>query len=716
MRFINLIRRIPESKSSQPAQLGLSNPNLLSRNSSDSVIRREHRGIVIFLEWPKRIGEKLQPFMSRRNLAAILILVILSLATSIRLLGIRYGLPYTFHTDEPTIVERALQMLRVGDYNPHFFNYPSLTIYLQAVVYALYFMVRVTEQTAHIIHIVDMPNHFFYLPGRLATALIGVVTVGLTYFVGKRMYGEEKGTRIGLMAALFLAVMPIHIEESRWITPNVPTGFFVLLSFYFAYLVWEEGEWYHYLFAGLSAGLAASAKYNGLLVIISLLIAHLLSPKRRDYASLLVGIMAFPIGFLIGTPYALIDPAQFLFGFRAEQIHYRFQGHQGAEHEFWWYAQYLYSVGAGQLLSLIAIIGFVYGFFKGWRKHLVLSVFPVLYFIVMSSFIVKFERNLIPMLPFLALWCAWGVEGVSALLWRAIQSWRTRYSLLVLMRIIIPLVIIVHPLSLGIEYGLVLTRTDTIIMAGKWVTDNLPKDSIVCYGYEEFAPHYIPPISESQFVVEPVTYKQLEKASPAFYRLCDYFIVNEQLFTPLPDWKLLQRFDPATLHHPGRRFGIYEVPSDNSRVMDEILEEFSDPAILSRLVWQQGADKASATIAESVLTIVYSNTQGVADAVFFDLPLNIDLREALALLLRVKLAQGSYLTLETVVDGQYWRPVNLNYYQGTGEWTTLIIPLANGQHLNAVRISVSEPDETPRTPRYALSIDWLKIRRIVPEP
>jgi hypothetical protein len=150
--------------------------------------------------------------------------------------------------------------------------------------------------------------------------------------------------------------------------------------------------------------------------------------------------------------------------------------------------------------------------------------------------------------------------------------------------------------------------------------------------------------------------------------------------------------------------------------MDEILEEFNDPAILSRLVWQQGADKASVTIAESVLTIVYSNTQGVADAVFFDLPLNIDLREALALLLRVKLAQGSYLTLETVVDGQHWRPVNLNSYQGTGEWTTLIIPLANGQHLNAVRISVSEPDETPRTPGYALSIDWLKIRRIVPEP
>jgi hypothetical protein len=153
-------------------------------------------------------------------------------------------------------------------------------------------------------------------------------------------------------------------------------------------------------------------------------------------------------------------------------------------------------------------------------------------------------------------------------------------------------------------------------MAGKWVTDNLPKDSIVCYGYEELAPHYIPLISESQFVVVPVTYKQLEKASPAFYRLCDYFIVNEQLFTPLPDWKLLQRFDPATLHHPGRRFGIYEVPSDNSRVMDEILEEFNDPAILSRLVWQQGADKASATIAESVNNRIFEHSGGCRCSVF----------------------------------------------------------------------------------------------------
>ncbi len=662
----------------------------------------------------KKILDGLQPFMSRRNIVTILMLIILLLATSIRLLGIRYGLPYTFHTDEPTILDRALRMLRVGDYNPHFFNYPSLTIYLQAIVYALYFMVRVTKHTTHIIHIEDMPNHFFYLPGRLATTLIGIMTVGLTYFVGKRMYGEEKGTRIGLVAALFLAVTPIHVEESRWITPNVPTGFFVLLSFYFAYLVWEKGEWYHYLFAGLSAGLAASSKYNGLLVIVSLLIAHLLSSKS-EHAYLLLGVMVFPIGFLMGTPYALIDPAQFLFGFRGEQIHYKFYGHPGAEYDFWWYGRYLYQTG-GLLLSLTIITGFIYGFFEHWRKHLILIAFPCTYFTIISSYLVKFERNLVPMVPFLALCGALGVEvGYKLLSIYLFRNFRVKYGLLALIRIMMPFVLIVHPVSLAVRYGLLLTRTDTIVMTAQWVTAHLPNNSIVCTGYEEFAPRYIPPIPETQFIVLPIPYEQLKTAPSAFYTLCNYFIANEQLFAPLPEWKLLQRFDPVTLNHPGRRFGIYEIPSDKSKVVDEILEDFNDPGILSRLQWQQGAEKATATIAESALTIAYPNTPKVADVVFFDFPLNIDLKGGLALLLHIRLALGSYLTMETIVDGQYWCPPYLNYYQGTGEWTTIAVPLPSGHQLNAIRISVSEPDEIPITPWYSLSIDWLKIRRIIAE-
>ena len=360
-------------------------------------------------------------------------------------------------------------------------------------------------------------------------------------------------------------------------------------------------------------------------------------------------------------------------------------------------------------------MGLIYGFFEHWRKHLILIAFPCAYFTIMSSYLVKFERNLVPMLPFLALCGALGVEaGYKLLSIYLFRNFRVKYGLLAL-RIMLPLVFIVHPVSLAVKYGLLLTRIDTIVMTAQWITNHLPNNSIVCTGYEQFAPRYIPPIPENSFIMLPIPYEQLKEAPPAFYTLCDYFIANEQLFTPFPEWKLLQRFDPVTLNHPGRRFGIYEIPSDKSKMVDEILEDFNDPSILSQLQWQQGAEKASATIAESALTIAYPNTPKIADAVFFDLPLNVDLKGNLALLLHIRLAPGSYLTMESIVDGQYWRPPHLNYYQGTGEQTTVVIPLPRGHQLNGIRISISEPDETPITPWYSLSIDWLKVRRITLE-
>ena len=36
--------------------------------------------------------------------------------------------------DEPEVMERAVRMMKTGDFNPHFFDYPSLYMYVQAVV------------------------------------------------------------------------------------------------------------------------------------------------------------------------------------------------------------------------------------------------------------------------------------------------------------------------------------------------------------------------------------------------------------------------------------------------------------------------------------------------------------------------------------------------------------------------------------------------------
>ena len=70
----------------------------------------------------------------------ISLLAILAVAFFFRVYGINFGLPYIYHPDEPSIVKRALSMIRSGDFSPHWFDWPSLYIYTQALVYVLRYL------------------------------------------------------------------------------------------------------------------------------------------------------------------------------------------------------------------------------------------------------------------------------------------------------------------------------------------------------------------------------------------------------------------------------------------------------------------------------------------------------------------------------------------------------------------------------------------------
>jgi hypothetical protein len=61
-------------------------------------------------------------------LAALLVL-----AAAIRLVGIQYGLPFPLlNPDERNIVPRAWEMTHGGGLDPHWFDYPTLVMYLLA--------------------------------------------------------------------------------------------------------------------------------------------------------------------------------------------------------------------------------------------------------------------------------------------------------------------------------------------------------------------------------------------------------------------------------------------------------------------------------------------------------------------------------------------------------------------------------------------------------
>ena len=76
-------------------------------------------------EW--REAADLKP--SRLGLALALLV-----AAMLRFWALPQGVPFSVGVDEPEVMERAVRMMKSGDFNPHFFDYPTLYMYVQALV------------------------------------------------------------------------------------------------------------------------------------------------------------------------------------------------------------------------------------------------------------------------------------------------------------------------------------------------------------------------------------------------------------------------------------------------------------------------------------------------------------------------------------------------------------------------------------------------------
>src|SRR5690242_10117213 len=76
--------------------------------------------------------------LARYWVAPTLALIVLS-ALALRAWGVRGGLPYVDHPDEPNPVSYVVRMLRTGDLNPHFFQKPTLYVYLLLGVLSIHY-------------------------------------------------------------------------------------------------------------------------------------------------------------------------------------------------------------------------------------------------------------------------------------------------------------------------------------------------------------------------------------------------------------------------------------------------------------------------------------------------------------------------------------------------------------------------------------------------
>jgi len=355
-----------------------------------------------------------------------LLLGIGAVAAAIRLWTLDGGLPYLYHPDEPVNMTVALHMVQNGDWNPHFFNYPSLFFYLNAGLLLLEYGVghltgllptraALSDPLMLTLGVGKTLLPATFLLARLLTLAFALGAIGLVFQIARQISGNRA---VGLGAALFLALSPTAVANSRYITPDTSLVCFVLLAFWGALTILQQGSAWAYGLAGIAAGLVESVKYNGGLIIVALLLAHGLRygrqgvGDRRIYLALALAVGAF----FATTPFALLDYSHFVADVQSEAQHYA-SGHMGMEgNTFSWYSGYLWSVEGG--ITVLAVLGLGWALYRRAQPLLLLAAFPVVYFVFINRFEVRNDRTLLPLLPFLCILSAWLLGEIARLLRR----------------------------------------------------------------------------------------------------------------------------------------------------------------------------------------------------------------------------------------------------------------------------------------------------------
>ena len=241
-------------------------------------------------------------YITERWVGIILLLTIIT-GFVLRISGIGFELEHFVGIDEPAIVEKARAMMERGDFDPLDYSYPGLYFYAQLIVYIFYYIFSLGSGIATSLG--NLPLNGFYYWGRFATVLFSTASILLTYKLGKKLYNQK----VGLIGALFLTFSFTEIKVSQFVRNDVPLEFFCLLAFISFFYLLESPNKKSYILAGLLVGIATGTKYNGILLILSFIVAHLINRKNIKLLSdhILLGFLFIIIGFFIVSPYSFLN-------------------------------------------------------------------------------------------------------------------------------------------------------------------------------------------------------------------------------------------------------------------------------------------------------------------------------------------------------------------------------------------------------------------------
>ena len=423
----------------------------------------------------------------RATLAVAALLGLIALGAFVRLLGIDFGRPFAYHPDENIIVGAAMDMVHDRDWNPHDFFYSSFLFDIQAVVTAV---VRATGGAAldrgqsWLFDSEALPEQFrYFVAGRVVVAAMGVLTIPVAFLIARRWAGWAAG----LIAAAIVALAPLHVTNSRYVTTDVPVTLFCALTLLAAVEAQRRGGDRWWILSGALAGLAISTKWNGAIVLVVPLVAYLSTaatfrgiwPLLRRRTPYLI-VIAAAIALITTTPAVLLDVGG-VTDFLALQAQLYARGRGNEQSPGIVFNTRALIDGIGPVAAILGLAGCVAIVVGRHRRELALPVFVVLYFIAISIPATHYERNLLPIVPYLAVAAGLLVVRVTSRLggMRAVSSRVSNTGLAAGLVILVLIAGLAPGAVSAYQEGVRLQRPDTRTLALDWILANVPRNTVV---------------------------------------------------------------------------------------------------------------------------------------------------------------------------------------------------------------------------------------------
>lgn len=214
---------------------------------------------------------------------------------------------------------------------------------------------------------------------RIPSVISGVLTVWLTYLIGKKLFNEK----IGLVAGLILAFNPLHIYYSQEARMYALAALIVVVSFW-SLLNLIKGRRYFVFIYGVSVALVLYADYPIYFVLPAQLV-YVMWVERKKLLTVIMGII---MGVILWLPWLKILPSQLKTG-------------QGAASQIPGWANVVGGANSKELILLWvkSIIGRV-SFDNKWIYGLIVVVVSSVYGFILFKAIKSLKEEI----KFLLLW------------------------------------------------------------------------------------------------------------------------------------------------------------------------------------------------------------------------------------------------------------------------------------------------------------------------